>query len=147
LSGHLPDTSVWLALLLPDHVHNLPARNWFDRVEEAESVVFCRATQQSLLRLLTTPAVFAPYGNSPLTNGEAWTVVDALMDDGRLAFRPDEPEGLGRIWQEFAVRPTASPKLWMDAYLAAFARASQMQLVTADSAFRQFEGLDLHLLS
>ncbi len=41
---------------------------------------------------------------------------------------------------------TASPKLWMDAYMAAFARASGYRLVTTDAAFAQFDGLDLVLL-
>jgi hypothetical protein len=34
----------------------------------------------------------------------------------------------------------------MDAYLAAFACAGGFQLVTTDSGFRQFRGLDLLLL-
>ena len=40
----------------------------------------------------------------------------------------------------------ASPKLWMDAYLAAFAIAAKQQLVTTDKAFRQFKDLDLLVL-
>jgi predicted nucleic acid-binding protein len=39
-----------------------------------------------------------------------------------------------------------SPKLWMDAYLAAFALQSGHRLVTTDRDFRQFKGLDLFLL-
>ena len=35
----------------------------------------------------------------------------------------------------------------MDAYLAAFAMAGAYQLVTTDSAFKQFTGLDLLVLS
>jgi predicted nucleic acid-binding protein len=34
----------------------------------------------------------------------------------------------------------------MDAYLAAFALASQYRMVTTDAAFRQFRGLDLLVL-
>jgi predicted nucleic acid-binding protein len=44
------------------------------------------------------------------------------------------------------VRHTGSRKLWMDAYLAAFALAGGYQMVTTDTAFRQFHGLDLMLL-
>ena len=43
-------------------------------------------------------------------------------------------------------RDCASPKLWMDAYLAAFALAGRNQKVTTDAAFRQFQGLDLLVL-
>lgn len=41
----------------------------------------------------------------------------------------------------------ASPKLWMDAYLAAFARSAGYTLVTTDAAFTQFADLDLRLLT
>jgi predicted nucleic acid-binding protein len=34
----------------------------------------------------------------------------------------------------------------MDAYLAAYAVAGGYQMVTTDSAFKQFKGLDLELL-
>jgi hypothetical protein len=34
----------------------------------------------------------------------------------------------------------------MDAYLAAFVKASDYQLVTIDTAFRQFQSLDLRLI-
>ncbi len=44
------------------------------------------------------------------------------------------------------IRSQASPKVWMDAYLAAFAVAGNYQFVTNDKAFRQFEGLDLVML-
>jgi predicted nucleic acid-binding protein len=49
-------------------------------------------------------------------------------------------------WRGFADRPTALPKIWMDAYLAAYAVTAGCRLVTTDSVFRQFEGLDLTLI-
>lgn len=70
----------------------------------------------------------------------------AFLTDNRIFFRNEEPAGLERRWQELALRETASPKLWMDAYLAAFALAGGYRLVTTDRAFRQFTGLDLILL-
>ena len=45
-----------------------------------------------------------------------------------------------------ALSSRSSPKLWMDAYLAAFAELSGMRFVTFDKAFRQFPKLDLLLL-
>jgi predicted nucleic acid-binding protein len=45
-----------------------------------------------------------------------------------------------------AARGTASPKLWMDAYIAAFALAGRYRMVTTDAAFRQFRGLNLLVL-
>ncbi len=146
MTVHLCDANVWLALALSRHVHHDVARSWLGTISEPASVVFCRVTQQSLLRLLTNPAVLAPYGNRPLTNSAAWDVYDAFAADGRIALRTDEPEGLEPRWRALARRDRASPKLWMDAYLAAFAMSDGCRMVTTDAAFGQFEGLDLLVL-
>ena len=109
-------------------------------------MIFCRATQQTFLRLLTNTSVLGPFGNPPLTNRQAWSAYEALLDDDRIAFRVDEPPGVEPLWKELALRGTASPKLWMDAYLAAFALAGRYRMVTTDAAFRQFRGLNLLVL-
>lgn len=142
----LCDSNVRLALALSGHVHHRAARAWLDVADRPRSVLFCRSTQQAFLRLLTNPAILAPYGNSPLTNTEAWQAYEALLADERIELRADEPADLEPRWKLFALRDTASPKLWMDAYLAAFAVASGARLVTTDGAFSQFDGLDLHLI-
>jgi predicted nucleic acid-binding protein len=66
--------------------------------------------------------------------------------DVRIDLRVDEPPTVAEAWKVFAVRDIASPKLWMDAYLAAFAVAAGYQMVTTDGAFRQFPKLDLLVL-
>ena len=142
---NLCDANVWLALALSGHVHHRTARAWFDTVVEPSSILFCRATQQTLLRLLTNTSVLAPYGNRPLTNAQAWKVYEAFINDERVSLRLDEPQQLQPEWKRLAARETASPKLWMDAYLAAFAITARFRLVTTDTAFRQFRGLD-HLI-
>ncbi len=143
----LCDSNVWLALALSKHVHHSAAREWFDAVGDTASVVFCRATQQTLLRLLTNASVLSPYGNPPLTNRQAWEAYAALLADDRVGFRAEEPAGLDVHWKRLALRDTASPKIWMDAYLAAFALAGGYRLVTTDQAFKQFRGVDLELLA
>jgi len=142
----LCDSNVWLALALSKHAHHSAASEWLETVEEPASIFFCRPTQQAFLRLLTNASVLSPYGNPPLTNQEAWTAYEAVLADDRIVFRADEPPGLEPLWQEYAVRKTVSPKLWMDAYLAAFARAGRYLMVTTDVAFRQFREVDLLLL-
>lgn len=142
----LCDSNLWLALSLSKHVHHAAAVAWLGRVDDPQAIFFCRATLQAFLRLLTNAAVLAPYGNPPLTNRQAWQVYETLLSDDRIVFRADEPAGLDVRWKQFAVRSTASPKLWMDAYLAAYALAGGHRLVTTDTAFRQFRGLDLELV-
>ncbi len=138
----LPDVNIWLALALSGHSHHVAARQWLDEQESAASVFFCRATQQGLLRLLTTAEVMAGYGIAPCSNREAWGVYESFMADDRMSFA-SEPAGWEAAWQAYAIRDSRSPKLWMDAGLAAFALRSGFQMVTTDRAFSQFEGLDL----
>lgn len=95
---------------------------------------------------MTTSAVAAPYGILPLTNKGAWSVYEGFLGSDRIAW-VDEPSDLESHWKKLATRNVASPKLWMDAYLAAFAIAGGFQLVTTDKAFKQFKGLDLLLLA
>lgn len=142
----LCDSNVWLALALSRHGHHAVAREWFDGMEAVSSVFFCRATQQTFLRLLTNAAVLGPYGNPPLTNQQAWEAYEALLADDRIAFRGEEPNGIEAQWKQFARRDSASPKLWMDAYLAAYALTCGYRMVTTDAAFKQFDGVDLELL-
>lgn len=146
MSAHLCDVNVWIALSLEQHALRQQAAEWLDSVYEPASLLFCRSTQQSFLRLLTTASIVARFGYTPLTNSQAWTTYEAFLADDRIVYRPDEPPGLQRLWRELATRPTPSPKLWMDAYLAAFAISAGLTFVTADSAFRQFPSLDLLLI-
>ncbi len=141
----LADSNVWLALALSKHSFHDAARAWLAKRAPREAL-FCRATQQSFLRLLTTAAVFAPYGIPPLSNKAACSVYEGFLADERITW-VQEPAGLDRLWKKLAGGSKASPKLWMDAYLAAFALAGGHPLATTDRAFKQFKDLRLVVLS
>ena len=47
----------------------------------------------------------------------------------------------------FTRRRTFSPKVWNDAYLAAFAKASGFDVVTFDKGLAQFKGVRCTILS
>ena len=138
----LADVNVWLALAITGHEHHLATRRWLNSVSSDGVVLICRSTQQSFLRLLTTAAVFRPYGVDAVTNAEAWASYDAFSADPRVGFC-HEPAGLEETWRTLVYQNASSPKLWMDAYLAAFASAAGYQLVTTDTAFLQFPELDV----
>ncbi len=141
----LPDVNIWIALALSGHSHHQAARSWLDGQETLLSIYFCRAKQQGLIRLLTTAEVLSGYGLPPLTNREAWTVVESFMADERINFA-NEPVGVEDAWKALALRDTPSPKIWMDAWLAAFALCSGFQMITTDKAFAQFKGLELQVV-
>ena len=142
----LADSNVWLALALSKHAFHATVRAWFARQKPSQPVLFCRSTQQSFLRLLTTSAVLAPYGIPPLSNKAAWSAFEGFRTDKRISWA-NEPRGLEAQWKKLASGAKPSPKLWMDAYLAAFAMAGEYQMVSTDTAFKQFKGLDLIVLS
>jgi len=124
-----PDVNVWLALLLEDHEHHAQALAWWVQPEEV-ALGFTRLTQLSVLRLLTTSAVTR---DQPLTMTEAWQAYERLFQDERVALYP-EPTGFEMRFRQLSQLPTASPKVWADAYLLAFASGHQGQLVTFDRA-------------
>lgn len=125
-----PDVNVWLALLLEDHAHRPPAVAWWQQADSPETIAFCRITQISVLRLLTTPAAM---NQRPLTMPEAWAAYDRLYEDDRVAYL-HEPMGLEPHFRRAASSQAASPKVWADAYLLAYTDALEGSLVTFDRA-------------
>jgi len=135
---HLCDANFWIALARATHVHHPDARTWLDTLNDGDTLVFCRATQQSFLRLLTTNLLTR---QPRLTNREALATYREIRRDSRTEWM-DEPAGLEEVWLAYADGPTASPQTWMDAYLAAFAQLSRARLVTFDQGFKVYKGLD-----
>lgn len=142
---YLPDVNLWVALCIPTHTFHRVAMERSE-ADQRHVLHLCRYTQQGLLRLLTTSAVTYPYGLRPLTNREAVQRMDGLLSHERFPFA-EEPSGTQEQWFTFANVRTASPKLWMDAYLAAFAVVGGYRLMTSDKAFKQFKGLDVEFLA
>ena len=134
-----PDVNVWVALTWEGHVHHSSARSWFETLAEESRIGFCRFTQISLLRLLTTPAVM---GGDAMTQSEAWDAYDRWLTDDRIVFL-QEPAGIEPSFRALSRWPHSNSKLWADAYLAAFATLEGMLLVTFDPGF---EGRLEHLL-
>lgn len=147
MSGTLVDTSVWLAAAFAKHTSHELAKDALRRSTPSDPACFCRSTQQSVLRLLSTPGIPRTYGVDPLSNTSAWAALDTLASLPNVR-HADEPPGLIPHWRAFSSLKTSSPKVWMDAYLAAFAVAGGLRLVTLDGDFRSFtaQGLNLKLL-
>jgi uncharacterized protein len=125
------DANVWLALLWSRHVHSETARSWFERAGE-EQFLFCRFTQITVLRLLTTEKIM---GKDAKTMSEAWSLWDRIWADSRIVFLP-EPEDLEKEFRTRSRLSTRSPKVWADAYLLAFASVADLKLVTFDRALK-----------
>ena len=140
-SVDLLDVNVWLALSTSEHPHHALAHSYW-RDASSERLAFCRVTVLGFLRLTTHATVM---GGLPLSADEAWTAYEAWCRRDAV-FVAHEPEGCDLLLADWVRRGVISPRLWTDAYLAAFASASGFRLVTFDRDFSRFDGLHLLLL-
>lgn len=140
---YLADVNFWLALAFDFHAGHAAATDWFE-TQNDEAVSFCRMTQQGFLRLASDRRVFP---DDALTLVEAWDQYDQLAADPRVGQFAAEPSGVEADWRAYTARSKFSPKVWNDAYLAAFARISGLEIVTFDNGFRQYDGLAFVVLA
>jgi toxin-antitoxin system PIN domain toxin len=137
---NFPDANVWLALLWERHIHSEKAREWLEHDSGAQ-FFFCRFTQLTLMRLLTTEAIL---GQDTLTMSAAWALWDKTWADTRISLLA-EPVDLEPEFRSRSRLSSASPKVWADAYLLAFAALTGLKLVTFDRALKA-RGVDVLVL-
>ena len=128
-----PDVNVLLAMAHEIHPHHEVASSFFSEMDLPASGSFlclCRFSQLGLLRLLTNQSAM---GADVMTQAAAWKAFDRFSDfwNGTLL---DEPPGVDKEFRRRTNREEVSPKLWADGYLAAFAAAGGLRLVTFDRA-------------
>jgi predicted nucleic acid-binding protein len=81
-------------------------------------------------------------GGSPLAPSEAWRAYADLRELPEVVLLT-EPDACEPLLGEWALRDLFTPRVWTDAYLAAFAVTHPVRLVSFDSDFSRFPGLDL----
>ncbi len=133
---HLPDVNVWLALAFEAHAHHGRAVTWFESAK-TDAAAFCRFTQHGFLRIATNPKAF---GDETLSTSKAWSAYENLLNDPRVRFAT-EPATTEEIWREITSARPHSSRVWGDAYLAAFARAGELAVVSFDRDFEAFKGV------
>lgn len=99
-------------------------------------------TQQGFLRLASNPKVFL---SDALPLPGAWQAYDILLGDVRACFAP-EPREVEDEWRKLTGDESFSTKIWNDAFLAAFAKLSGLELVTFDRGFLRYPDLDVRIL-
>ncbi len=97
MSGSLVDSSVWVASAFRRHPHHVVAQDELDRSTTAAPAAFCRATQQSFLRLVSTPQISRAYQPDPVTNRAALVAYETLLARPGIAYL-DEPPGTVALW-------------------------------------------------
>ena len=132
----LPDVNVLFPLLVSRHSHRAAAVEWFDSTGIAE-VALCRLARLGALRLLCNAVVMGP---DVLQPEGALGALRALEYYERIVCVA-EPPGLDRALEDCVAGCVSTPNFWSDAYLAAFASASLIELVTFDRGFGKFPHL------
>lgn len=132
----LLDVNVWLALAHPGHAHHEAAKNYW--TSAPSELVFCRASMQGFLRLVTQAAVMGAAVHTP---EEAWSIYDAHLGCGRVVFLP-EPATAEEQMRRYSSRPGFQTRNWTDAWLASFAVTAGCRMVSFDGGFTQYDGLD-----
>lgn len=138
----LPDVNVWIALSLRTHTQHAPADAWFTGLSANDVLHFCRTTQQGFLRLATNKKILP---QEAVTLTDAWKMYDSILTDPRISYL-GEPPGIDAQWRSYTQGNTFSTNVWTDAYLAAFAKAADYEVVTFDNGFTRYPGLDWTLL-
>ena len=139
---HLLDINVWLGLAFKRHKHHASAVAWFRSVGQGRCC-FCRVTQMGFLRLASNPQAM---GSDAVTLLQAWQAYDALFADPHVAY-VEEPASIEAVWRSLTQQQAFSPKVWNDAYLAAFARSVDFEVVTFDQGFAHYPNLRRTILS
>ncbi len=138
---YLADVNFWLALAFDCHAGHVVAKSWFD-THAIDGVCFCRLTQQAFLRLASNPKVMK---DDSVSLVQAWQLYDLILQDSRIAFI-HEPANVEKQWRSYTQLASHSTNVWSDAWLAAFARAASLEIVTFDGGFNQYQDLDCTIL-
>lgn len=137
---HLLDINVWLGMAFRRHVNHAVAAAWFQGATGL--CLFCRLTQIGFLRLASNPSAMGP---AVVSMADAWRAYDALFADPNVVFI-DEPGGIEARWRSLTQTMTFAPKVWNDAYLAAFGELAGLDVVTFDKGFSKFSNVRCQIL-
>jgi toxin-antitoxin system PIN domain toxin len=141
-SADLLDANVWLALAAEAHAHHDRAQAYWND-EAATLAAFCRVTQLAFLRHLTNKTIM---GEHYLTPRAAWRKCGDFLALPEVKLL-QEPPGLTEQLGRYCELGRTSPNLWTDAYLAAFAKCAGLRLVSFDTGFSAFTGLEVLTLA
>lgn len=138
----LLDVNVWIAMSTPRHAFRPEAEGYW-RDNARETIAFCTVSMLGFVRVCSTAPVFDGRAVEP---ARAWEICREWMAMDHVVYH-EEPESCLDVVGDFVRAGAVRGRTWTDAYLAAFAIAGGMRLVSLDRGFTQYPGLDLLLLN
>ncbi len=130
----IADVNVLLPLLCGGHVAERSAYRWFEE-REVGSIGWCLPIRLAILRHLSNSHIMGSATLEPERALDAW---GRLAGDQRFFEDEGVPGGVEGLLRQNVAGRRPSPKLWTDAWLAALAEASGMEMVTFDRGFDRF---------
>ena len=137
----LPDVNVWIALSAPDHVHRARAEQYW-KDEAAPKLAFTTITMLGLVRVCSNAPIFS---GAPLDPVAAWSIFQGWIGYHQIVYHY-EVNACRTVLDALVTTGSVSRRPWTDAYLAAYAKTAGLRLVSFDSDFRSYPGLDFHCL-
>src|SRR5579862_3718350 len=128
----LLDIDVWVALSSVRHSSNDRAERYWQH-EAAQGIAFCRHSALGLVRVISQLGAIA--GDSGVVEN-AWAIYRQWGSDPAVSMH-SESQAIDSLLDTWVHAGLLSPRLWSDAYLAVFAIASNMRLVTFDRDFQR----------
>lgn len=90
-------SNVWLAAAFAEHPAHAVSRRVLCSASPDEPALWCRVTQQSFLRLASTPVITQAYGVPKTSNGDACAALQTFLALPQVDVI-DEPPEMGRTW-------------------------------------------------
>ena len=145
MQGYFLDTNVWVAASLDQHPHHQRAFTFISERKPKDPVWLSCMTAISWMRLITTNSVTQQFHSHILSNQQAITILNHWKNQPEISYMEKEPDGTFEKWKQLSSSPFPSPKIWMDAYIAAIAIEADLPLVTFDKGFQAYaeQGLQL----
>ncbi len=138
----LADVNVVFALLVEAHTHHKASWKWWEAAADG-SVLWCLPVRLGVLRLLTNPAAM---DGDPVSTETALTAWEDFARDERVVDQEVSGRRVDPFFRNNVVGRQPAPNLWTDAWLAAYAQALGVGVVSFDRDFRSFDLVDfLHL--
>lgn len=137
----LLDVNVWVGLSEENHIHHARSLLYW-QTERRIRLAFSSATMMGMLRVLI---------NTAAMDGRPFSPNDAFKKYREFSKLPDvefirDSTGVERWLEVWSCQPFFTGKLWTDAWIAAIATENGCRVVSFDSDFAKFPGLDfLHL--
>ena len=103
MPGFLFDSNCWLAIAHEFHGFHEAASQAIELTTAEHPACFCRSTEQSVLRLLSTAAIQATYQSPPITNEGAVRLLHEWQAEPNVTFL-DEPPGTRNLGLRLANR-------------------------------------------